>query len=92
MTGLVDEILEKQNLKRQVAIALPHFLVAPFNLANTNLIATLAGRVARTYVDVLGLRILPLPFEIPGFPVKMLCTLRTTVTLPTSGYRQLFLS
>jgi DNA-binding transcriptional LysR family regulator len=72
MTGRVDWFLEKQNLKRHVAITVPHFLVAPFVLASTNLIATLAERVARTYADVLDLIVLPLPLEIPGFPVTML--------------------
>lgn len=70
--GQVDQIVKRQNLKRRVAITVPHFLVAPFVVANANLIATMAERVARTYADVLGLVVLPLPVETPGFCVTML--------------------
>ena len=35
MTGWVDTVLEQNNLQRHVAISIPHFLVAPFIVANT---------------------------------------------------------
>lgn len=72
MTGWVDTVLERQNLQRHVAIAVPHFLVAPLIVANTNLVVTLAERVARTYANVLNLRIFSLPLASEGFPVTML--------------------
>lgn len=76
MTGRVDLILARQNLQRHITITVPHFLVAPFILASTNLIATLAERVARAYANTLDLVVLPLPLEVPGFPVKMLWHIR----------------
>ncbi|NJO39404.1 MAG: LysR family transcriptional regulator [Cyanobacteria bacterium CRU_2_1] len=72
MVGWIDEYLAQHNLKRHVAITVPHFLVAPFILANTDLIATLAERVAHTYADFLHLQVLPLPFEVSRFNVSML--------------------
>jgi DNA-binding transcriptional LysR family regulator len=71
-TGRVDLFLAQQNLQRHIALTVPHFLVAPFILSNTNLIATLAERVVRTYAEALALKVLPLPFELSGFSVSML--------------------
>jgi DNA-binding transcriptional LysR family regulator len=72
MIGRVDYVLAEQNLKRQIALSVPHFLIAPFVIANTNLIATLAERVATTYSDVLDLCIQPLPLDVAGFSFQML--------------------
>lgn len=72
MTGLVDKLLQQQDLKRHISMAVPHFLVAPFILSKTDLIATLAERVAKTYAEILGLKIFSLPLEAGGFPVSML--------------------
>jgi DNA-binding transcriptional LysR family regulator len=72
MIGRVDAILAQQNFKRRIALSVPHFLVAPFILAHTDLIATLAERIAFTYADVLDLQVLSLPFETTGFTVRML--------------------
>ncbi len=55
-----------------MAISVPHFLVAPFIVANTNLVVTLAERVAKTYLDVLNLRIFSLPLASEGFAMTML--------------------
>jgi DNA-binding transcriptional LysR family regulator len=71
-TGRVDLFLAQQNLQRHIALTVPHFLVAPFVLSNTNLIATLAERVVRTYAEALALKVSPLPFELSGFSVSML--------------------
>lgn len=70
MTGRVDTWLAQQHQQRRVAITVPHFLVAPFILAQTDLIATLAERVAQTYAELLGLKVMPLPFELTGFAIR----------------------
>lgn len=71
MVGKVDEVLAQKNLRRDIAISVPHFLAAPFILASSQLIATLAQRVAYTYSDVLNLKIMPLPLELESFSVVM---------------------
>ena len=70
-TSRIDCILSQQNLSRHVAISLPHFLVAPFILAQTDLIATLAKRVAESFAQTQALKILPSPIELTGFSVSM---------------------
>ncbi len=69
--GRVDTILAEQNLRRHIALSIPHFLTAPFILAQTDLVATLAQRVALSLSAHQGLKLLPLPFPMPGFSVLM---------------------
>jgi len=69
--GRVDTLLAEQNLKRHIALSIPHFLTAPFILAQTDLVATLAHRVALTFANHQGLKLLPLPLPIAGFSVSM---------------------
>ncbi|HIK44519.1 MAG TPA: hypothetical protein IGR64_06470 [Leptolyngbyaceae cyanobacterium M65_K2018_010] len=69
--GRVDTLLVTQNLKRRIALSVPHFLVAPFVLLDTDLIATLANRIAHRFAATQPLKILPLPFELEGFSVSM---------------------
>lgn len=69
--GRVDKFLAEQNLRRQVTLSIPHFLVAPFILARTNLVATLAARVANEFVKTQNLKILPCPLPLEGFSVFM---------------------
>ncbi|WP_218082047.1 LysR family transcriptional regulator [Anthocerotibacter panamensis] len=72
MVGRVDKALAQQNLKRQVVLSVPHFLVAPFVLAHTHLLCALAQRVAQAYAEALHLRLQPLPLEVSGFTITML--------------------
>lgn len=69
--GRVDALLAEQNLKRHIALSTPHFLTAPFILAQTDLVATLAQRVALTFANNQNLKRLTLPFSISGFSVFM---------------------
>lgn len=69
--GRVDLLLAQQNLKRNIALSLPHFITAPFILAQTDLIATLAKRIAFAFAQNQPLKLLPIPLDIDGFSVKM---------------------
>jgi DNA-binding transcriptional LysR family regulator len=69
--GRIDYLLAKQNLQRHVAISVPHFLVAPALIAQTDLITTMAKRVADAFADVYRLQILPIPVSVKGFGVFM---------------------
>jgi DNA-binding transcriptional LysR family regulator len=69
--GRVDKLLAERSLKRHIALSTPHFLTVPLILSQTNLIATLARRIALTYAAPQQLQILPLPLELEGFDVYM---------------------
>jgi DNA-binding transcriptional LysR family regulator len=60
VAGVVDHALAAQGLQRHVALSIPHFLVAPLVVAQTDLIVTLAERVARFFAAHLPLRLLEL--------------------------------
>ena len=53
-------------------MALPHFLVAPYVVAETDLVLTLAERVARPMARTLSLTILEPPMELPSFTISLL--------------------
>ncbi len=69
--SMVDDVLAKRGLKRRVAVTTPHFLVPPRVVAETDLISTLARRVAAHYAELYPLRVLAPPIPLPGFPINM---------------------
>ena len=68
--SFVDDALAAVGKRRRVACTVPHFLVAPYVIANTDMILTLAERVARTFATQLPLVVLPPPLELPGFTMS----------------------
>lgn len=62
--GFVDDALAALGLSRRVAVAVPHFLIAPHLVATSDLILTLTSRVARVLAKPLGLVVLAPPPEI----------------------------
>jgi len=65
--GFVDNALAAQGLQRRIAVQVPHFLIAPLIVAQSNLCLTLAERLARSFAEMLPLKIVPPPLEVPGF-------------------------
>jgi DNA-binding transcriptional LysR family regulator len=57
--GTVDTVLARAKRARRVALSVPHFLVVPTVLAQSDLLATLPERFARQYKGPLVLRELP---------------------------------
>jgi DNA-binding transcriptional LysR family regulator len=76
--SFVDEALAAIGQRRRVACATPHFLVAPHVIAGTDMVLTLAERVARTYAAQLPLVLLPPPIELGTFTVSQLWHERST--------------
>ena len=72
MVGIVDEKLAQLDKKRNVALSVPNFLIVPFLLSSTELIATLPAQIVATLVPTWNLYPSSLPLEISGFPVGML--------------------
>jgi len=69
--SIVDTVLAKLGKKRRVALEVPHFLVAPHAVRATDLVLTLAKRVADVFAPALGLRRLEPPVELPGFSMSV---------------------
>lgn len=67
---LLENALRTQRVTRQVRLELPGFLGLPAILSSSDLLATLPRHIGETLAQAAGLRILPCPFEVPGFTVK----------------------
>ncbi len=77
--GFVDDALARLGLRRRVAVMVPHFLVAPHIVATTDLVLTLAARVATLLAKPLGLALLAPPPELKleGFAMSAIWHERT---------------
>jgi DNA-binding transcriptional LysR family regulator len=65
--SFVDDALAAKGLSRRVALMIPHFLVAPLVIASSDLVITLAARVANTFAEMVPLVIRRPPLMLPGF-------------------------
>jgi DNA-binding transcriptional LysR family regulator len=90
--GFVDDALARLGLRRRVAVMVPHFLVAPHVVADTDLILTLASRVATLLAKPLGLAILAPPPELKleGFTMSAIWHERTHGDPARQWVRDLF--
>jgi len=67
---LLDNAVVSRHVTRQIRLELPGFLGLSAILQTSDLIATLPRHIGETLARAAGLRVLPCPFEIPGFTVK----------------------
>lgn len=75
--GLVDRALRKKGLSRHVQIIVSQFSAAPFVVAETDLITTVPGGVARPFAMMLDLQVFPPPIPLAGGPWFLLSHERT---------------
>ena len=68
--GPVDEILAKRGLTRRSAVTVAHFLVIPAVLSGTDIVATLASRIAREFAAGNDLVVFKVPFDVPETAVS----------------------
>jgi DNA-binding transcriptional LysR family regulator len=77
--SMTDGALARMGLSRRVVVTVPHFLVAPHIVAQSDLILTLAARVADMLAAPLGLVLLDPPSELglEGFTMSAVWHERT---------------
>jgi DNA-binding transcriptional LysR family regulator len=88
-SGIVDRTLARLGKKRRIALELPHFLVAAHLVRETDLVLTLATRVARELAPMLGLRTVAPPVEIAGFAMAIGWHERRQADAPHAWLRRL---
>jgi DNA-binding transcriptional LysR family regulator len=90
--GIVDDALARLGLSRRVTVAVPHFLIAPHMVASSDLVLTLAGRIATTLAEPLGLLVVPAPSELAleGFTMSLVWHERTHEDPGIKWVRDLF--
>jgi DNA-binding transcriptional LysR family regulator len=67
--GYMDELLEALGRRRDVVLSVEQFTLVPRLLRATDLVATVPGRIARRFADVLDA--FDLPFAAGGFSLSM---------------------
>ena len=68
-SGYVDAVLAEKGLKRNVAVTVGHFLMAPMLVDASDLVATEPRRLFTPLAGRLPLRLFPPPIDIPLFRV-----------------------
>lgn len=91
-TGAVDEVLSRQGLERQIAMSVPHFLVAPAVVAKSDMVLTTVERIALKYAGVYGLKVVAPPIEMPEFSTALVWHERTHQGAAYRWLRGLFAS
>lgn len=69
--GWVDEALKTIGKARRIAVFTRHYQVAALLAQQPDLVATLPSRLAHLQVRNAGVEVMPPPFEIPRFELKM---------------------
>ncbi|MEZ2410317.1 LysR substrate-binding domain-containing protein [Bosea sp. RCC_152_1] len=69
--GAVDQFLAARGLQRRVAVTLPHVVAVPFAVAGSDLIATMAERIARRFAQSAGVAIEPVPYPVAPFDIDL---------------------
>ncbi len=67
--GTEGSFERKTKIRRNVVLFTPHYLVAPWVLASTDLIAALPERVARRFAEAFPLTVVPV--ELPHEPLRV---------------------
>ncbi len=75
--GYVDEALAQLGLSRRVALSVPHFLIAPHVVASTDLVMTVAWRIAAAFRKSHALVVREPPLTLPTFPIHLVWHERT---------------
>jgi DNA-binding transcriptional LysR family regulator len=85
----VDEALARANRTRTVALTISHFATAPFVVLETDLVATIPLRLARTFAKKYPLRILAPPFSLPRPALRQVWHVRSAEDRGTVLLRRL---
>ncbi|MGH8778519.1 LysR family transcriptional regulator [Paraburkholderia sp.] len=68
---MVEQWLDELHLKREVVLRMPHFVVAPEIVMNTDLAVIFPKSIAQRFNRGKAFRILPLPFVLPPIEIQV---------------------
>ncbi|MGF6310954.1 LysR family transcriptional regulator [Bradyrhizobium sp. I1.14.4] len=72
LPSVIDALLARHGLKRRVAVTLAHVVAVPFAVAGTDLIATMAERVALRFTHLAEIAVIMPPIDIPAFVIDLI--------------------
>jgi DNA-binding transcriptional LysR family regulator len=67
---LIEKEFKRLGIRRKIALSLPTLPGLGNLLANTDLVATVPGRVGEILVRIARVKTLPVPFALPTFAIK----------------------
>ena len=67
----LERALAEHGVEQNVALRVPHFVVIPLIVANTDLVVSLPGHVADVWARLVKVKVHPLPIAIPSFDVSL---------------------
>jgi DNA-binding transcriptional LysR family regulator len=68
--GLIEDTLRRRGVSRRIRMTVPHFLVAPFVVASSDLALTAPARLLAPFIPRLRLRRLALPFKLQAYTLS----------------------
>jgi DNA-binding transcriptional LysR family regulator len=69
--GVVDSALAEHGIVRRVALAIPHFVVAPYIVAETDLVLTVGRRLAKALSKSASVHLFETPLKLPTFELGL---------------------
>jgi DNA-binding transcriptional LysR family regulator len=70
--GFVDDELARRGLERRVALEVPHFVVAPMVIADSDMLLTIPERLADRVGRFVALDVAPVPLDVPDIEFAQL--------------------
>jgi DNA-binding transcriptional LysR family regulator len=67
----LDRWLAQQKVARTAKLHVPYFLSLPLVIARSDLLVVMASRVAKTYAEMLPLKIMPPPVKLPAYDTRL---------------------
>ncbi len=69
--GVIDMALDRQGLRREVAVEVPSIMAAPFIVAGSDLLITLPRLAARRLESAADIAIFDVPFDAPAYTLNV---------------------
>lgn len=69
--GTLDRALREMQLKRRIALTLGYFIGAPRIIQHSDMVMTVASRMAHLFARQYGLRAVPVPLKLPPSPLRL---------------------
>ncbi len=66
----VERAFARQRLARRIGVTIPHFMALPAIIAQTDLVATVPSRLARTFAHYPNIAIVDAPIRIPSVDIR----------------------
>jgi DNA-binding transcriptional LysR family regulator len=70
--GFIDDLLAAHGLRRRLQAATPHFLVVPYIVASSDLVAVVPAGIAARFRHTLRLAVRKVPIAMPRFRMRLL--------------------